>query len=108
MRVDGRPLAVTMRTPGHDVELAHGFLLTEGVIAGNPMAAVPHPKSAKTLPKALPDNAVARLKFLPIQQVRFNLRIAHRIVRSSAGVRDKSSVPHTIDDSDRLCLIAAQ
>jgi len=82
------PIAVTMRTPGHDFDLAVGFLFTEGLITGvNDVAAVKYCD--------LPDDIEQRFNTVTVELTR--PLATERVTRSfavnaSCGVCGKTSI----------------
>ncbi len=88
IRVDGEPIAVTMRTPGHDEELALGFLYGEGLIEG--------PRAAG-LTDDLANNTI--VVDGPLTRTPGNRRF---YTTSSCGVCGKGAIEEVIVHSDRL------
>lgn len=89
IRVNGRSVAVTMRTPGHDRELAAGFLLTEGVIkgAGDLLDLL----ICRTLPEGQAGNIVDA-QVNPARSVDFARLTRHVFSASSCGLCGKATL----------------
>ena len=86
IRVDTRPVSVTMRTPGHDAELAAGFLLSEGLIRSRrDIARVrPNPRNA--------DGNVVDVLLAPEIAVDFASLTRHVFASSSCGLCGKATI----------------
>jgi FdhD protein len=87
IRIGGRPVAVTMRTPGHDEELALGFFLSEGL----------QPDSAR-LPADLAANVVE------VEAPAFDPERLQRsfYTSSSCGVCGKGALEAIAVEADRV------
>lgn len=87
IRVDGRSLAVIMRSPGRDRELAAGFLLSEGVIAS------PHDLfEVSVCPGAVPGGGVVDVLVTNPEGIDFARLTRHVFTASSCGVCGKTSM----------------
>jgi FdhD protein len=86
IRIETTPIAVLMRTPGHDEDLVRGFALTEGI------AVHPHEVLAVTSVGADHDDARFTIEFAPgirVDPERFRRNL---YATSSCGVCGKASI----------------
>ncbi|MFZ5495188.1 MAG: formate dehydrogenase accessory sulfurtransferase FdhD [Verrucomicrobiota bacterium] len=90
IRVEGRPVAVTMRTPGHDEELAAGFLLTEGVVARRADIAAITPAAVKRGGGAEPN--IVDVRLARPEAVDFARLTRHVFTASSCGLCGKATI----------------
>jgi FdhD protein len=86
IRVDSQSVAITMRTPGHDAELAIGFLYTEGIVrhADDVRQVRPYPRNEF--------GNVVDVMLSPHVAVDFARLSRHVFASSSCGLCGKASI----------------
>ena len=87
IRVRGRSVAVTMRTPGNDRELAAGFLLSEGLIRKRADIL----EIAPCRESSVPENTL-NIFLAPAVEVDFDQLTRHVFASSSCGLCGKASI----------------
>jgi len=87
IRIGNDPFVVTMRTPGHDEELAAGFLVTEGIASGK----ADFKEISRCQLSTSPENSIrVRLsQSIPLDEIRSN---RYGAISSSCGVCGKTSI----------------
>jgi len=84
VRIEGTPIAVIMRTPGHDEDLVRGFAITEAIVAG------PHEIAAvEPAPQDPEDNRWELTPTVPVDPEQFARNF---YATSSCGVCGKASI----------------
>lgn len=87
MRVGSHPLAVTMRTPGKDEELAAGFLLSEGITRKRAdLKEIAHCTLPASLGNIVNITLAPSVKFTPAETQRFGT------ISTSCGLCGKTSI----------------
>ncbi|MGC2331235.1 MAG: formate dehydrogenase accessory sulfurtransferase FdhD [Candidatus Acidiferrales bacterium] len=92
IRIGEQPLSVTMRTPGDDLDLAAGFLLTEGLVQRrDQIVALDHDPGDPENPGANRGNVV-RVALDPEAVPDFEKMRRHFFAASSCGICGKTSI----------------
>lgn len=89
IRVNGRPFAVLMRTPGHDLELSAGYLLSEGIVTRRGQIARIGPCPARADGRT--DNAVA-VELIEVDAPKLRALTRRSATGSSCGTCGKTSI----------------